>query len=66
MQFLLLLFVVLGFLIVMGCGYWVMSGTSLEGSFRIQAQNLRKCPKCGSELDAKLDHCPKCSLRVSV
>ncbi len=66
MSIMLLFFVVIGFLIVIGCGYWVMSGSSLEGGFRVQPPNLRACPQCGATLDPRLDQCPKCSLRVSV
>lgn len=66
MSILLTLFVIVGFLVVLACGYWVLSGTALEGSFRIQAPNLKTCPKCGATLDPNSDQCPKCFLRVSV
>ncbi len=62
----LMLVVVVGLAVVVGCGFWVMSGTALEGTFRNKAQNLKACPQCGAMLDSTLDSCPKCSLRVSV
>lgn len=63
---LMVLVVTVGLVIVIGCAYWVMSGTSLEGNFRNKAPNLKNCPGCGAPLDPKLDHCPHCSLRISV
>lgn len=63
---LMILVIAVGLLVVIGCAYWVMSGTSLEGNFRIQAPNLKNCPQCGAPLDSQLDHCSHCSLRISV
>lgn len=63
---LMILVVAAGLLVIVGCAYWVMSGTSLEGAFRNKAPNLKNCPQCGALLDSKLDHCPHCSLRISV
>jgi hypothetical protein len=65
-SFLMILVILVGLLVVIGCAYWVMSGTSLEGNFRSKAQNLRNCPQCGTPLDSRLDYCPHCSLRISV
>lgn len=66
MSLVVLLIVAIGLIIVVGCAYWVLSGTSLEGSFRNKAPNLKTCPQCGTPLDPRLDHCPACSLRTSV
>ena len=66
MSYAVLLVVAFGLIIVVGCAYWILSGTSLEGSFRNKAPNLKKCPQCGAALDSRLDHCPACSLRTSV
>lgn len=66
MSILMILVILVGLLVIIGCAYWVMSGTSLEGNFRNKAPNLKTCPQCGKPLDAKLDHCPHCSLRISV
>lgn len=63
---LLLLVVIVGLVVVVACGYWVMAGTNAGGTFRNQAPNLTTCPQCGARLDSKLDYCPKCSLRTSV
>lgn len=62
----LLLVVIVGLVVVVACGYWVMAGTNAGGTFRTQAPNLTTCPQCGARLDSKLDYCPKCSLRTSV
>ncbi|MES2791345.1 MAG: hypothetical protein V4719_17140 [Planctomycetota bacterium] len=64
---LILLVVAVGLVIIIGCAYWVMTGaTAAGGNFRNKAPNLRCCPQCGAPLDAGLDHCPQCSLRISV
>ena len=65
-SFLMILVILAGLLVILGCAYWVMSGTSLEGNFRSKAPNLRSCPQCGKPLDRQLDYCPHCSLRISV
>lgn len=62
----MLLVAVMGLLIIVGCGYWVMSGAAQEWGFRVQAPNLKTCPQCGASLNPNLDHCEKCSLRTSV
>jgi hypothetical protein len=66
MSILMLLVVIVGLLLVIGCSYWVLSGSSLEGVVRNKAPNLKECPRCGGPLDSQLDHCPRCSLRISV
>lgn len=61
-----MLIAAIGLVGVVGCAYWVMSGVTTEGTFRVQAPNLNTCPNCGATLDRKLDHCPQCQIRTSI